>query len=467
MFDLALRQGRVVTPHGIVEGDVGIRDGRIAEIGPALGPARRDIDAAGRWVMPGGVDPHCHIEQMSGMGLMNADTWESATRSAAFGGTTTVVAFAAQRKGQRLADAMADYTARARRGAMVDHAFHGIVADAQAPAFDEDLAGLIGAGHRSLKLFTTYDIGLSDADILRALHAAKRHGALVCVHAENDAIIADARARLLAEGRTAPRDHARARPREAEIEAIGRLCEMAAYVGTPVMMFHVSTAEGVAVIARARAAGAPVWAETCPHYLLMTEDILDRPEGAKWMCSPPQRTGADQEALWDGLLRGPLDLVSSDHAPYRMDATGKLAAGPDAPFHKIANGLPGLEPRLPLLFDAMVSGGRGGAEAFARLTATAPARVHGLPGKGRIAEGCDADLVIWDPERTRTYGADDLHDNVGYNPWEGVTVKGWPETVILRGTVLVAEGAFHGTPGCGRWIDRPAPPPHPDRDGAP
>lgn len=458
MFDLAIRGGRVVTPEGIVEGDIAVTGGRIAAIGRDLGAARQQIDGAGRWIMPGGVDPHCHIEQMSGMGLMNADTWETATRSAALGGTTTVVAFAAQAKGQRLQDAMSDYSARAARGARVDHAFHIIAADPDAPAFESDLAALIGAGHRSIKLFTTYNIGLDDTQILRTLRLAKTHGALVCVHAENDAIIAEARARLLAAGHTTPRDHARSRPREAEIEAIERICQMAAYVDTPVMVFHVSTAEGAATIARAKATGVPVTAETCPHYLLMTEDILDRPQGAKWMCSPPQRTLADQTALWDALLTGTLDLVSSDHAPYRMDATGKLSSGPDAPFDQIANGLPGLEPRLPLMFDAMVTKGQGGPEAFARLTATTPARLHGLPGKGALTPGHDADIVIWDAARTHRYGANDLHDNVGYNPWEGVTVQGWPDTVLLRGHPIVTQGTLHAAPGTGQWLPRPLPP---------
>jgi dihydropyrimidinase len=223
------------------------------------------------------------------------------------------------------------------------------------------------------------------------------------------------------------------------------------------MLFHISTTEGAAAIRAARARGAPVWAETCPHYLFMTAEVLDRPglEGAKWMCSPPQRTTADQEALWQALRDGTLSLVSSDHAPYRFDETGKLAAGRDAPFHLIANGLPGLETRLPLMFDAMISKGRGGPEAFAEITSTAPARIFGLQRKGAIASGMDADLVIWNRTRQVAYGADDLHDNVGYNPWRGHTVTGWPEQVILRGRTIVKDGAFQATPGSGQWIGRP------------
>lgn len=453
--DLILRNGRFVTPEGVVEGDLGVRAGRIASVGVASGTAP-EVDAQGRWVMPGGVDVHAHVEQMSGMGLMNADTWESASRSAAMGGTTTVVAFAAQAKGQGLARTVDDYTARARRGAAIDHAFHMIVSDPAVADFEADLARLVGQGHRSIKLFTTYNIRLDDDQILRLMQLARDLDALVCVHAETDAILSEAKARLLAQGRTAPRDHAASHPPMAEVEAVARMCRFAEYTGARVMLFHISTAEGADVVRRAQARGVPVMAETCPHYLFMDETVLDRPglEGAKWMCSPPQRTPADQAALWAALTDGTLSVVSSDHAPYRHDASGKLSAGPQARFDQIANGLPGLETRLPLMFDAMMRPDGLGPEAFARLTATAPATAHGLPGKGAIAPGMDADLVIWDADRAVTYGADDLHDNVGYNPWQGHRVTGWPVHVLLRGRTVMRDGVYHGAPGAGRWVSR-------------
>jgi dihydropyrimidinase len=456
--DLIVKGGRVVTPGAVVEADIAIAGGRIAAIGTGLGAAAETLPAEGLLVTPGGVDPHCHIEQISGMGQMNADSFETATRSAAMGGTTTTISFAAQARGQRLSDALADYAARARRGAAVDHAFHLSICDPHVPGFEADLRAAIAAGHRSIKVFTTYNIKLTDAEILGILRIAAEAGALTCVHAENDAMVAEARARLIAEGKTAPRYHAVSRPRAAEIEAVARLCRLAEETGAPVMLFHISTAEAVAEIARARGRGAPIWAETCPHYLFMTDAVLDKPglEGAKWMCSPPQRSEADQAALWRGLALGHLQLVSSDHAPYRFDAGGKLAQGPDAPFTDIANGLPGLEPRLPLMFDAMVTGGRLGAPAFARITAQAAADLYGLPGKGRIAPGYDADLVLWDPAKTMTYGADDLHDNVGYNPWEGRRVTGWPVATLLRGQAVMREGSYLGRPGTGAWIARPA-----------
>lgn len=456
-FDLVIQDGMIVTPVGIIEGDLAIADGRIVSVGPPVAEATTFVSARGNLVLPGGVDTHAHIEQMSGMGQWNADTFETATTSAAFGGTTSVISFAAQNTGQTLADTVADYAARAARGAMIDHAFHITVTDLTVPNFDADLANLIASGHRSLKVFTTYNIQLSDSEILHTLTLAKQHGALVCVHAENDAIIAQAKTALIEAGHTEPRDHARSRPRMAEIEAIERMCRFAEYLEQPVMIFHVSTAEGAEVVRQAQRRGAPVWAETCPHYLMMTADVLDKPgsEGAKWMCSPPQRTEADQVALWSALEDETLALVSSDHAPYRYDASGKLAAGPGAGFHQMANGLPGLETRLPILFDAMVSRGTAGPETFAGITATRPAQLFGLQDKGAIAEGMDADFAIWDTKKTVTFGANDLHDNVGYNPWEGRTITGWPQHVFLRGRHLVRDGAFLGTPGDGKWIDRP------------
>lgn len=458
-IDTIIRGGQIVTPDGVVTGDLAIRGDEITAIGAAPAEAKAEIDAQGKWVMPGGIDPHAHIEQMSGMGIMNADTFESATRSAALGGTTTVISFAAQEKGQRLIEAVADYRMRAKRGAMIDHAFHMIVRDTDVPDFEADLGALITEGHRSIKVFTTYNIKLDDTQILSVMGIARDHGALVCVHAETDAILAEAKAALLAEGKTAPHNHAASHPRMAEIEAIERMCRFAEYTGQPLMIFHVSTTEGAAAVKAARARGAPIWAETCPHYLFMTEDILHQPglEGGKWMCSPPQRQTADQDALWAALAQGDLQLVSSDHAPYRFDETGKLSAGPDAGFHEIANGLPGLETRLPLLFDAMITQGRGGPEAFANLTATAPAQIYGLPKKGALAVGMHADITLWDPMRKVTYGDNDLHDNVGYNPWVGHSVTGWPTDVWLRGQRIVKNGDFEASPGSGQWIDRPFP----------
>ena len=458
-FDTVIRNGTVVTSTGVAPVDIAIQGGRIVELAETLkARGRNDIDATGRVVLPGGVDTHCHIEQISGAGLLNADTFETATRSAAHGGTTTVVSFAAQHPGQRIRQVVSDYATLAERGAITDYAFHMIVADTSGLNLAEDIPALIAEGHRSIKIFTTYDkVRLDDKSILDVLDTAKRDGALVCFHAENDGIIRNATEKLLVAGKTAPKFHAASHPREAEIEAIDRMCRFAEYTGARIMIFHVSTREGADILRNAQARGVPVIGETCPHYLFMTVDILDQEAPARFMCSPPQRTIDDQEALWSALADGTLTLVTSDHAPYRMDGTGKFVHGPDVPFNRIANGMPGLETRLPLMFDAMVTKGRASLEAFAHATATAPAQAFGLDAKGKIELGRDADIVLWDPERSVTYGANDLHDNVGYNPFEGITVTGYPEQVLSRGEVLVKDGTLLALPGRGAWQAMAAP----------
>lgn len=454
-YDIVIRGGLVATGAGTIRADLAVAGERIAAIGDGLGAGAREIDASGRLVLPGGVDSHCHVEQLSGAGIMNADTFETATASALHGGTTTIVSFAAQHPGMRLSTVVADYSARAARGAMADYAFHMIVSDVSGDNLAVDLPALMADGHRSIKVFTVYDkVRVGDEAILDLLWCARETGGLVCVHAENDGLIRWSTRRLVEAGRTSPRWHALSHPRAAEVEALSRMCRFAEHTGQPVMLFHVSTADGVAVVREARGRGAPVLAETCPHYLFMTADVLDRPgpEAAGFVCSPPQRETADQEALWRGLETGDIALVSSDHAPYRLDETGKFAHGRDAPFPRIANGMPGLETRLPLLFDAMVTKGRLGLDAFVAATATRPADIFGLTAKGRLLPGYDADIAVWDPARTKTFAENDLHDGAGYDPYVGRTVTGWPVTVLRRGAVVVEDGALLARPGDGRRI---------------
>ena len=457
-YDVVVRGGRVITATDDVVADVAIRNGTIEAVGRNLGPGRREIDATGRLVMPGGVDSHCHIEQLSAAGIMNADTFESATVSAAFGGTTTVISFAAQHVGMSLRKVVTDYAALAARGAVVDYTFHMIVADPTPATLAEDIPALVGEGHGSIKLFMTYDrLKVDDEMLLDVLLAARKAGALVCVHAENHGMIAWMSRRLLEAGHAAPKFHALSHPRGSEVEAINRLVVCAELLDQPVMVFHVSTAEGAAAIRAARARGVKVYAETCPQYLFLTADDLDRPgvEGAKWMCSPPPRTSADQDALWQALALGDLQTVSSDHAPYAFDETGKLRAGPNPSFKQIANGLPGLEARLPLLFDAMVSKGRLGANKFVELTATAPAKIYNIhPRKGSIAVGCDADLAIWNPDVEVTFSDALMRDRTGYTPYAGRRVRGWPTTVLRRGDVIVDGGRLHAAPGSGQFLPR-------------
>jgi dihydropyrimidinase len=457
-YDCVIRGGRIVTAVDDHLADVAVRDGRICAIGEGLSKGEIEIDARDRLILPGGVDSHCHIEQLSSAGIMNADTFESATISAAFGGTTTVIPFAAQHAGMRLRGVVDEYMALARKGAVVDYTFHMIVADPTRETLQDDIPALVREGHSSVKLFMTYDLlKVDDEQLLDVLLAARQAGAFVCVHAENHGMIAWMTRRLIEAGNTVPKFHARSHPRSSEAEAINRLIACAELVNQPVMVFHVSTAEGAAVIRNARGRGVKIFAETCPQYLLLTAQDLDKPgvEGAKWMCSPPPREERDQEALWQALALGDLQAVSSDHAPYAFDQTGKLRAGPNPSFKQIPSGLPGLEVRMPLMFDAMVSQGRLGLQKFVELTATAPAKIYNLhPRKGSIAIGADADLALWNPDAEAVLRDETMHDRAGYTPYAGRRVKGWPVTVLRRGEIIVDDGSLKAAPGSGQFLPR-------------
>ena len=456
-YDLVIRGGTVVTASDVMEADVAVSGGEIVAIGRGLAKGSEEIDAGGRLVLPGGVDPHCHVEQLSANGLLNADTWESATTAAAFGGTTSLIAFAAQHRGMSLKQVAEDYHALARKGAVIDYAFHLAIANPTEETLKVDVPELVATGHSSLKVFMTYDrLKVDDEELLDVLWAARKAGAMVCVHAENNGMISWMGKRLTEKGFKHPKYHAPSHPRAAEAEAIERLAYAAEALDQPVMVFHVSTAVGAEVVRRERGRGVKLFAETCTQYLFMTAADLDKPglEGARWMCSPPIRQTRDQEALWRALELGDLQIVSSDHAPYKLDETGKFSAGPSPSFKQIANGMPGVELRLPVMFDAMVSKGRLGLNKFVELTSTAPARLYNLPGKGSIAIGQDADIAVWNPDREVTIGSDTVHDASGYTPYEGQVVKGWPETVLGRGRILVRDGALVAKPGSGEFLAR-------------
>ena len=456
-LDLVIRGGIVVTASDMMEADVGISGETVAALGRGL-DGRRVIDARGKLVTPGGVDSHCHIEQLAASGLMNADTFESATTAAAFGGTTTVVSFAAQHVGMCLTRVVEDYHALAKKGAVVDYAFHMILTDPTEETLARELPPLVKAGHTSIKVFMTYDrLKIDDVQLLDVLAAARENRALVMVHAENHGMISWMSKRLLKHGYTAPKFHAISHPRVCEPEAFTRVIACAALVDQPIMIYHVSTAEGASVIRRARGQGLKVFAETCPQYLLLTKADLDKPglEGAKWIFSPPAREASDQEALWQALALGDLQVISSDHAPYRMDGSGKLAAGPDPDFKKIPNGMPGLQSRLPVLFDEIVSNGRFDACRFVEWTSTQPAKIHGLyPKKGTVAIGADADIAVWDPKKMVTFSDEMAKDRAGYSAFAGRSVKGWPVTVLRRGEVIVENEKLNAVPGSGRFLAR-------------
>jgi dihydropyrimidinase len=461
LFDMVIRGGRVVAGQDVIQADIGVHDGSIVALGRNLGAAQTEIDATGHVVMPGGVDVHAHIEQISAGGLLTADDWESATTAAAMGGTTTVLAFAAQHRGMNLPDVVADYTRRAEAGAIIDYGFHLMIGNPDSATLETDLPALIDAGHRSVKLFMTYDrLAVNDEQALEVLDVARRHGALVCVHAENHGMIAWMARRLLAAGKTAPKFHAEAHPRLSEIEAIRRIIDLARLVGAPLSIFHVSTREGAEIIHTARGEGIEVYGETCPQYLFFTAKDLDKPgmEGAKWMFSPPPRTDDDQAALWQALHTGALQILSSDHAPYAFTAEGKLSHGPDANFKQIANGVPGLGERLALAFDALSKQGNRGLVRFADMTAGQPARIYGLaPAKGTIAIGADADIVLWNPDRRVTLADETSHGKTGYTPYAGMTVQGWPQVVIRRGEIIARDDTLCARPGSGRMATRQKP----------
>jgi dihydropyrimidinase len=458
-FDTIIRGGRVVTAVDSVVCDVGVKDGRIAALGTGLGGADRVIEAGGLLILPGGVEGHCHIEQMSSVGeAMNADDFFTATRSAVFGGTTTVLPFAAQQKGQSLRQVVRDYHELAGPKAVIDYGYHLIVADPTEQVLGQELPALIEDGFTSFKVYMTYDsLRLDDYQMLDVLSVARSHGAFVMIHAENHEMIKWLSARLLDRGYGAPKYHAVSHANLGESEATHRAIKLAQLVDVPMLIVHVSATEAMAEIRKAQSAGLKVFGETCPQYLFLTADDLDREgaEGAKFCCSPPPRDKASQEAIWRGLANGTFQVFSSDHAPYRYDETGKLKAGPNPTFPQIANGVPGIELRLPLLFSEGVGKGRIDIHQFVALTATNVAKIYGLhPRKGTIAVGADADLALWDPELERKVTWDDLHDDVGYTPYEGMTLKGWPVTVMSRGRVAVEDGELKVERGSGAFLMR-------------
>jgi len=448
--DLVIRNGKVVTASGVVHADVGIEDEHVVAIAPELS-GRRSIDAEGHLVLPGFVDAHVHLQMLVG-DQMTSDDFRSGTIAAACGGTTTIVDFTGNSHGDDLAQAVQTRRAQADGSSVVDYALHLTLADASERTLSL-LPRLAQEGHASAKMYTTYEsVRLVDEEMLPLLETTSRCGILPMVHTENHAAIAYLTARLLREGKTAPRHHPDSRPPVVEAEAAHRVATLAALVDAPFYMAHVTCRETLDAIRRARARGQLAYAETCPQYLFLSREDYHRPgfEAAKYVLSPPLRTQADQAALWEGLSGGDLQVVSTDHCPWNFN-TQKVLGKDD--FSRIPNGAPGIETRVPLLYSEGVGKGRLTLGQFVSACSTQPALLHGLyPRKGTIAVGSDADLVIFDPDKQVTLSYQDLHQRVDYCPFEGMQVTGYPRSVILRGTVIVQDGEFVGEGRRGRFI---------------
>ena len=442
-YDLIIAGGTIATASDVFSCDVGITDGRIIALGHGLGEATETIDASGRLVLPGGIDSHVHIAQPSGEGIVMADDFASGTLSAAFGGNTTVMPFCVQEKGVSLRQTVKDYHRLADGQCHTDVAFHLVISDPTEQVLGQDLPALIEDGYTSFKVFMTYDgLALNDREMLEVMSVARETGALVMVHAENYDAIRFLTDRLERGGHVAPKFHGTSRPIPVEREATHRAISLAELVDVPVMIVHVSNREAMEEIQRARARGLKVYGETCPQYLVLTEADMDglNMEGAKYVCSPPPRDQASQQACWEGLSNGTFNVFSSDHCPFRYDdPAGKLVPKGRTSFRWVPNGIPGVETRLPILFSEGVGKGRITLNQFVALSATNHARTYGLTKKGSIAIGMDADIAIWDPGRQVTISQALLHHGADYTPYEGIAVTGWPVTTIVRGQVVIQD----------------------------
>jgi dihydropyrimidinase len=465
MTEVLIKGGRIVTAVDDYVADILVRDGRIDTIARELdSETAMTHDATGCLVLPGGVDVHTHMEFDLGS-AQTCDTYETGTRSAAFGGTTTIIDFALQQKGESPKQALDRRLALAEPQACVDYSFHIILTEIT-PATLSELPDLIHRdGISSFKMFMAYPgvLMVSDADIFRSMRAVGGEGGMVTVHAENGEVIQVLIEEALAQGNTSPKYHSLTRPRIMEAEATHRAIRLAELAEVPVYMVHLSAKEALDTIVEARDRGIPAFAETCPHYLFLTIEEYDRPgfEAAKYVMTPPLREHDCQHALWRGLRFDDLQVVSTDHCPfcfnenpYGIHRSKQLGR---QNFEQIPNGAPGVELRIPLLFDGGVTQHKITLNRFVQLTATAPAKMFGLfPRKGTIAVGSDADLVVFDPTQTQTISASTQHSNVDYTLYEGRQITGKVQKVFLRGQLIVDGEQWLGTPGLGQFQRRSA-----------
>lgn len=460
-----ITNGILVTDRDMQRADILIEGETIRAIAPALQEAADTVvDASGKLILPGGVDPHTHFD-LPMFGTVSSDDHYTGTKAAAFGGTTTVIDFVSL-DFPTLRESVEAWKEKAAKAA-VDYTAH-----MNLTRFDAGIAREIPRlpewGIASLKVFTAYNnrLRLDDGSIFRALRIAREHDMLVLLHAENGDVIEVLTAEALAAGHTEPIWHARTRPAWGAVEATLRACALAAQADAPIYIVHMNAAGEVDMLRYARAHGVRAMGETCPQYLFFTEEDLARPDGAKWVCSPPMRTRLDNERLWQGLMDGTLQTIGTDHCPFFFDGTkpilyegkpitipGKELGRDD--FTKIPNGLPGVQDRLPVLWTAGVVSGKLTPQQFVALTSTNPAKIFGLyPRKGAILPGSDADLVIWDPNRKVRYGVALSHQRTDYNLYEGWELTGYPEKVFLRGQLIVDGDHWLGSAGQGQFLPR-------------
>jgi dihydropyrimidinase len=449
-----IKGGTVVTAADTVTGDVLVEGEKVAAVGTDLGvEADRVIEAAGRYVMPGAIDVHTHMEMPFG-GTFSSDDFGTGTAAAAWGGTTTIIDFAIHDYGESLQAGLDRWHAKAGPKAHIDYGFHMIVREVNEQTL-ADMDALVERGVSSFKLFMAYPgvFMVDDASLFKAMSRTSSNGGLIMLHAENGGPIDVLVERFLAEGRTDPVNHGLTRPSSMEGEAVHRAVALAELAGVAVYIVHLSSSDALDQVREARDRGLTTLAETCPQYLFLSLDDLGREnfEGAKYVCSPPLRPIAHQAELWKGLRQDDLQVVSTDHCPFDYKEK-RLGLGN---FAKIPNGLPGVEDRFTLLYDGGVRAGNIGLNRFVELVATAPAKLFGLwPRKGTIAPGSDADIVVFDPDAQRVLSAATHHMNVDYSCYEGRSVRGVPEVVMQRGELLVDHGTFVGKPGQGRFLPR-------------
>jgi dihydropyrimidinase len=455
---LLIQHGTVVTADKTFAADILIEGETIKEVRPGIPAtaAHETFDASGMLLLPGGIDAHTHLDMPFG-GTTSSDDFETGTRAAAFGGTTSIVDFAIQPRGTRMRDALDTWRKKAEGKTCIDYGLHMIITDL-AGAGLEDMDEMVREGVASFKLFMAYPnvLMVDDATIFRALRHSAKNGALICMHAENGSVIDVIIQQALAEGKTAPIYHALTRPTTAEAEAVHRAIAMAEIAGAPVYIVHLSSEDALNQVREARGRGVPVFAETCPQYLLLTIDELRRPgfEGAKYVFTPPLREKQNLPKLWNGLQDDNLQVVSTDHCPFCFEDQKSLGKND---FTKIPNGGPGIENRLQLLHHYGVNEGKLSINRFVEVVSTAPARIFGLyPKKGAIAPGSDADILVWDPKAEHIISAKTHHMRVDYSMFEGFRVRGNTRQVFSRGELIVDSGRFLGKPGRGAFLPRAA-----------